>query len=199
LQPRKLFLLVGSTVDAMSESQIKKGGRLGPLAAQAQCTLRAPLVLRSSTDSRARLLLEAMLQFIDDNISDPCLRPGRVAKEFTISTRYLHKIFSYTGVTFASCVGARRLEAVHRDLVSGSQLERVSTIASRWGFRDISSFNRAFKRRFGSSPREIRLRSSAKAMPAVAHYPNLLTPAQQPGLPWQPYPLGCPTSSRPQM
>jgi AraC-like DNA-binding protein len=36
------------------------------------------------------------------------------------------------------------------------QEERISDIALRSGFSDISHFNRSFHRRFGHTPREIR-------------------------------------------
>jgi AraC family transcriptional regulator of arabinose operon len=37
--------------------------------------------------------------------------------------------------------------------------ERVSQIAWHVGFRDVPNFNHAFKRRFGMSPREFRIRA----------------------------------------
>ena len=104
-------------------------------------------------------LLHMMLRFIDEHIEDVHLGPGRIAQEFRISKRYVHKVFATTGSTFTSYVTGRRLERVCNALIAVSpQQELIASIARRWGFRDISAFNRAFKRRFGCSPRVFRTR-----------------------------------------
>lgn len=55
-------------------------------------------------------------------------------------------------------VWSRRLENCRNDLLSQSRTgQRVSDIALRWGFNDLSHFSRAFKRSFGHSPRDYRL------------------------------------------
>ena len=42
--------------------------------------------------------------------------------------------------------------------------ESVATIAFRWGFGDLSGFNRAFRATFGATPREVRARPSEGAL-----------------------------------
>lgn len=98
--------------------------------------------------------LGTILQFIDERIQDPDLGPSQAANEFHISKRYVHKVFAAVGMTFGTYVTLRRLDRVSKDLISEStQGEHIRSIAWRWGFRDITTFNRAFKRRFGCSPR----------------------------------------------
>jgi AraC-like DNA-binding protein len=47
---------------------------------------------------------------------------------------------------------------VRRDLVSPtSRHVPISFVAYRWGFNDLSSFNRSFKNRFGCTPSRYRL------------------------------------------
>jgi AraC family transcriptional regulator, positive regulator of tynA and feaB len=51
----------------------------------------------------------------------------------------------------------RRLLRCAKDLGAAVDV-RISDVAFRWGFGDISHFNRSFRQRFGFSPREYRYR-----------------------------------------
>jgi AraC-like DNA-binding protein len=56
----------------------------------------------------------------------------------------------------------------HRRLLSAARMltrshERISTIAFRVGYNDVSNFNHAFKKQFGQSPREYRRGSSSSS------------------------------------
>jgi AraC family transcriptional activator of tynA and feaB len=97
-----------------------------------------------------------ILAFVDDNMSDPELTPRRAAERLGVSTRHLHKMFSRSGTTFGGYVTSERLERVRCELMSMSTRAPISELAFRWGFSDLSTFNRAFKRRFGVSPRSLR-------------------------------------------
>jgi AraC-like DNA-binding protein len=66
-----------------------------------------PVSLRGGTEL-TRCLLRTMLRFIDEHIEDPHLAPGRVANEFHISKRYVHKVFAAAGMTFGTYVPVRR-------------------------------------------------------------------------------------------
>jgi len=49
------------------------------------------------------------------------------------------------------------LDAARRDLCDpGLAASSVSRIAFSWGFNDAAHFSRAFRARFGCSPRELR-------------------------------------------
>jgi AraC-like DNA-binding protein len=51
----------------------------------------------------------------------------------------------------------RRLDRCRDDLKKPcASAQRVADIAFRWGFSDLSHFSRAFKARFGMSPRDCR-------------------------------------------
>ncbi|RXF73096.1 helix-turn-helix domain-containing protein [Hansschlegelia zhihuaiae] len=97
-----------------------------------------------------------ILAFVDDNMSDPGLTPQRAAERLGVSTRHLHKLFARSGTTFGGYVTSERLERVRCELMSMSRRAPISELAFRWGFSDLSTFNRAFKRRFGVSPRTLR-------------------------------------------
>jgi len=59
-------------------------------------------------------------------------------------------------------VSEKRLLVCQMDLASAwSASESISQIAFRHGFIDMSHFSRAYRRRFGMSPRESRARGSS--------------------------------------
>lgn len=106
----------------------------------------------------ARLLRE-ILDFVNRHISWAELSPPLVARKFGISDRYLHKLFAASGMTFGSYVLGKRLDAVAGELISpkGRNLP-ITKLAYDWGFGDISTLNRAFRKRFGCSPSAYRAR-----------------------------------------
>ncbi len=98
-----------------------------------------------------------LVRFIDARIADAELCPSMAADNLGISVRYVHKQFAMLGTTFSSYVTSRRLERISHDLISGVGANPpISVLAYRWGFRDLSTFIRCFKRKFGCSPREYR-------------------------------------------
>jgi AraC-like DNA-binding protein len=98
-------------------------------------------------------LLDAIKEFIGHSISDPDLSAVTAAECFGISVRYVHKLFAVTGTTFNAYVAGVRLDKIGIDLLAISERSQsISNLAYRWGFNDISTFNRSFKRRFGCSP-----------------------------------------------
>jgi AraC-like DNA-binding protein len=109
--------------------------------------------------SRDRLLLRELQEYIDRHTADPDLSPGKAADHFGISTRYVHKLFAGLGTTFNAYVSASRLDNVRADILSPSRDHRkISELAFRWGFSDLSTFNRSFKQRFGCAPSRYRTR-----------------------------------------
>ncbi len=110
--------------------------------------------------SQNNSLLRAIQEFAIRNASDPELSAHTAADHFGISVRYVHKLFATTGNTFNAYVAATRLDNIRSDLLSPALDRRhVSELAYRWGFSDLSTFNRAFKRRFGCAPTQCRIRS----------------------------------------
>jgi AraC-like DNA-binding protein len=98
-----------------------------------------------------------LIKFIDSNIGDIELSPGMAAENLGISVRYVHKQFAGLGTTFSKYVTAKRLDLISLDLVSPpGRSQPIFALAYRWGFNDLSTFIRSFKKRFGCSPREYR-------------------------------------------
>jgi AraC-like DNA-binding protein len=111
-----------------------------------------------------------MLDHIDRHSDDPSLSAATLARKFHCSERYVHKLFSKTGRSVCEHVNHKRILVCTRDLLGDSRNRTIAEIAFAAGFRDISHFNRLFKRSNGASPREFRhaMTSSTGRTTAVA-------------------------------
>ncbi|MEU5347179.1 helix-turn-helix domain-containing protein [Streptomyces sp. NPDC020766] len=95
--------------------------------------------------------------FIQQHLSDPDLTPAAIAAAHQISVRYLHQLYQGHGTTIADGIRRSRLEHIHRDLADPRLNARsISGIAARWGFPEPTSFSRAFKTLYGTTPRDHR-------------------------------------------
>ena len=111
----------------------------------------------ASTRLQPELQLEALQAFGRQNLHDPNLSPQQAADHLGISVRTLHLRFREIGETFGRWVLDKRLEGCGTALRDPRQrLLNISEIAYRWGFNDLSYFNKAFRARFDMSPGEWR-------------------------------------------
>lgn len=102
-------------------------------------------------------ILERVFMSIEMRLSDPDLSIHQISSEHGISSRYLQKLFESHGESFGQYVKLRRLERCRLDLGSPLHAQRsISEILFQWGFNDSASFSRAFRDRYGVSPREYR-------------------------------------------
>ena len=125
------------------------------------CNLLALASANDVASSRLQpeLQMEAMLAYCRQNLHDPELTPQRVADRFGISVRTLHLRFAQIGETFGRWLLENRLEACRTALRDENQRGlNISDIAYRWGFNDLSHFNKVFRARFDQTPREWRNR-----------------------------------------
>ena len=104
----------------------------------------------------APVLLSMMLDHIDRHGCDPELDAGMLARKFQCSERYVHRLFSRTGRSVGEHINDRRITASMRELLDARRRRTIAEIAFASGFRDISHFNRLFKRHNGTTPREFR-------------------------------------------
>ncbi|HXH02030.1 MAG TPA: transcriptional regulator FeaR [Candidatus Competibacteraceae bacterium] len=131
-------------------------------AQEALVALLAPLVGGLPQPAAAQpapaLLLRAQT-LIEERLTEPELCPAAVAHALGISPRQLYRLFEAQGTSVARHIQERRLARIAADLASPAhRQESITAIAFYWGFNDSAHFSRAFKSRYGVSPREWRAR-----------------------------------------
>lgn len=100
-------------------------------------------------------LLDQVLEYISLHLQEK-ISLGDVAREFFVSQSTISQTFrNKMGVSFYHCVTQRRLIAAKQLIDQDLSLESVSM---QVGFKDYSSFYRAFKQEYGLSPRQYRSR-----------------------------------------
>ncbi|MFN3622926.1 MAG: AraC family transcriptional regulator [Hyphomicrobium sp.] len=100
---------------------------------------------------------EAIKADIVARLGDSGLSLGDIAKRHRASPRYVQVLFERAGTTFSEFVLEQRLLMAHRLLSSPlNSARKVSDIAHTAGFGDVSYFHRAFRKRFGATPSEVR-------------------------------------------
>lgn len=110
---------------------------------------------------QANQSLRAILDFINRHIGSADLSPQVAADNLGITVRYVHKLFAAKHMTFGSYVTSKRLDLIRKDLVSPAcRYEAISILAYRWGFNELSTFNRSFKQRYGMPPSQYRARAN---------------------------------------
>ncbi|HEY1711232.1 MAG TPA: AraC family transcriptional regulator [Rhizomicrobium sp.] len=101
--------------------------------------------------------LGAIKTFIAGSLTRPALSIGDVANHHRLSPRQVQRLFESTGTTFSEHVQRERLSLVYMALVDPEKAKRsIGEIVFDCGFGDVSHFNRAFRRRYGVSPLEVR-------------------------------------------
>jgi AraC-like DNA-binding protein len=105
--------------------------------------------------------LRAIKDDIATSLDQPDLSVETVAARHRIKPRWVQRLFESEGTTFTEYVLAQRLVRAHRLLTDSLHAnQKVSTIAFDIGFGDVSYFNRAFRRRYGMTPSELRRSAS---------------------------------------
>ena len=105
--------------------------------------------------------LHRVRQRIETMLSDPELTLKRVAEEDGVSPRSLQKLFASAHQSFRCYLRGRRLERCRLDLTSPSRADlSISAICFSWGFNGAAHFSRAFRDRYGVSPRAYRRAAS---------------------------------------
>lgn len=100
--------------------------------------------------------LQALKATILENLERE-LSLGDIAGRHGLSPRYVRMLFESEGTCFTEFVREERLQRARSKLLS-RRFDHllISEIAYTAGFNDLSYFNRAFRRRFGRSPGEVR-------------------------------------------
>jgi AraC-like DNA-binding protein len=108
--------------------------------------------------------LHRVCQTIETLLADPDLSLEQAAAADGVSPRALQKLFATAGQSFTTYVRNRRLERCRLDLSSPICASLpISEICFRWGFNGSAHFSRAFRARYGVTPRDYRKASLGEA------------------------------------
>jgi AraC-like DNA-binding protein len=118
-----------------------------------QATVRGRIDAERFSDG----LYRAARRFIADRCTDPDLTPDRVALSVNCSRASLYRVFAEHDEGVGAVIWASRLARAYGMLRSAESAGMlVADIAMLCGFREVPTFTRMFRRRYGMSPSEAR-------------------------------------------
>jgi AraC family transcriptional activator of tynA and feaB len=123
-----------------------------PLLDMAYSSERIVAADMSRRDERRRALFAA----VTDNLCDPDLDSRLIARAMGVSPRYVQMLFAEMATTPSAFIQEQRLDLAAQRLERDGPKVAITDVAFDVGFNDLSSFCRAFRRRFDVSPRDYR-------------------------------------------
>ena len=110
--------------------------------------------VRPGTNLRKHALLEQIAAYVDANLTEK-LTLKVISAQCGVSVSSVTQLFQKkAATTFHDFLTQRRMEAARKLIWEGTPLEQVG---KQVGYRDHSTFYRAFRRYFRLSPREYRM------------------------------------------
>jgi AraC family transcriptional regulator len=108
------------------------------------------------------VLINKAEDYIENNLDKRiCLED--IAKDIGISKYHFHRIFhSQSDETIAQFIARIKMERSGIYLVVNREIS-ITEIAYRYGYCDASSYNKAFKKHFGTNPTEFRNRKNIQS------------------------------------
>jgi AraC-like DNA-binding protein len=121
---------------------------------------------------QARPALEAAMlsrarQYIAQRLAEATLSPERICRDIGISRRSLYRLFEPLGGV-SRYIQDCRVERIYELLQTEPDANSIADIAARHGFENKEVFWRAFKRRFGVTPGDVRQRGTKTGLTARA-------------------------------
>lgn len=110
---------------------------------------------RPDAPAQDSALRRRVLGIVEAQLADPGLRTLSLANACNASVRTIQNMFAAMGTTPSAYILERRLARAAERLVS-AQGASITEVAFELGFNDSAYFARAFRQRFGISPREWR-------------------------------------------
>jgi transcriptional regulator GlxA family with amidase domain len=108
--------------------------------------------------------LHAIKRDVDNYLADPgALAISSIASRHRITPRYIQMLFESEGTTFSDYVRNLRLARARQMLGDPRYAAHgVAAVAFACGFSEPSHFGRAFRRRYGATPSDVRASARLK-------------------------------------
>jgi AraC-like DNA-binding protein len=104
-----------------------------------------------------RARLRWIKAFVEENLANPNLSPGLIAKHMDVSLSYLHSLFKDSGVSVSEWIWLRRLRRCHEMITRPEHAHSsITEIAYSMGFSSSSHFSASFRATFGIRPSDLR-------------------------------------------
>jgi len=136
----------------------RDAGQARLLVSIARCLLLAELAPRPEAVLE-RLESGGLVELARLEIARSCLTRDisvtSVARQLGLSARTLQRRLSGSGTSFSEIVAEARMSLAHDALARTA--EPIHQVAERCGYAETASFYRAFRRRFGGTPGELRV------------------------------------------
>lgn len=131
-----------------------EGARLATLHLLAASLAPTAALLPAARPAVEDALRRQVCRYIEHNLTDEALHAQALCERFRVSRSMLYRLFEPLGGV-ANHIKERRLARVRTVLASASRWQSVSRIAEGHGFKSATHFSRAFRERFGCSPRDV--------------------------------------------
>jgi AraC-like DNA-binding protein len=119
----------------------------------------------SIKDSRAK----EVLSFIDRHLAESNLTAKKIGEGCSISSRYVHSLLRQRGTSLKDYVWRSRYDQARARIADPRYShETIGNIAMDLGFRSNAHFSTGFRKVFGKSPSEVRLRALEAASKSIA-------------------------------
>jgi AraC family transcriptional regulator, positive regulator of tynA and feaB len=150
LDPRSAHLVINHAL-AMCGSAFNANCR--NLAIRTESELLPDNAVEPRNLERLHRIRRYAIAYLEQHLHNPDLGVQQVAHQLGVSKRYIQMAFSATQDSVSHWILNQRLQRCHAELSAAqSAKQSVGELAYRYGFNDLSYFNRAFKQRFGVTP-----------------------------------------------
>lgn len=140
-----------SIADELADGQRREAGQVAIDLLTMALRDVAPAV--PAADTGGEVVLRMMQTYVREHLADPSLSVEELAQRHHVSVRHVHTLFARAGGTPGAYIRERRLSAA-RALLSAPRYDTraVADIAAAVGFTELRTFERAFRRQYGTAP-----------------------------------------------